>query len=358
MVGYGVRIMREKNTIIRLAALMSLLAAVGPGLVAQVLDRPVAIVRLTETVNIGQREIRQQVAILEQQMGRTLTARHREEVLEAQIGDVLLQQAAERANTRVSAQEVDQAINIQRQQLGQPVSDADFRRIVEEETGLTWEQYRQEITKRLIQERFILDRAEGRFGEIEEPTTREIRQVYEENAQQFTNPAMARFEHLFFDLRNRTEVQEQELRRRAHQLARDIQRNTTTFQQLMRASLDDPGYAGGDFGYLIRGDRTALERLGRSFVETVLDMEEGNVSGVIESNVGLHIVHITDRRSPRMLQIGDPLLPGENVTVRDQIRSYIISQRQQEIFQQSVETVLRELRDEAEITRFPQNLDW
>lgn len=358
MVEYKVSMMKAKSRIIRTGALLFLFASIVPALTAQVLDRPVAIVRLTETVNVGQREIRQQVAILEQQMGRTLTARHREEVLEAQIGDILLRQAAERANVRVSAQEVDQAIAIQRQQLGQPVSDTDFRRIVEEETGLTWDQYRQEITKRLIQERFILDRAEGRFGDIPEPTAREIRQVYEENAQQFTNPAMARFEHLFFDLRNRTDAQQQELRQRAQRLARDIQRNTTTFQQAMRASLDDPGYAGGDFGYLIRGDRTAVERLGRAFVETVLDMEEEDISGVIESNVGLHIVRITDRRSPRMLQIGDPLLPGENVTVRDQIRSYIFAQRQQEIFQQSVETVLRELREEAEITRFPQNLNW
>lgn len=350
--------MRSKKSFGIMGVLLAFLIIAVPVIDAQILDRPVAIVRLTETVNIGQREIRRQVNLLEQQMGRTLTARNREEVLEAQIGDVLLRQAAERARIRVTPQEIDQAINMQRQQLGQPVSDADFRRLVQEETGLSWDDYRREISTRLVQERFILERAEGRFGEIQEPTAREIRQVYEENAQQFTNPAMARFEHLFFDLRNRTGDQEREARQRAQQLARDIQRNATSFQQLMRASLDDPGFAGGDFGYLIRGDRTAVERLGRSFVETVLDLEEGDVSGVIESNVGLHIVRVTDRRSPRMLQIGDPLLPGESVTVRDQIRSYLISQRQQEIFQESVETVLEELRNEAEITRFPENLNW
>ncbi len=358
-----VRIMTEKATrrtgiLVYRIVLATILLGIAPGVTAQILDRPVAVVRLTETVNIGQREIRRQVELLEQQMGRELTARNREEVLEAQIGDVLLRQAARRANIRVTEDEVNQAINAQRQQLGQPVSDADFRRIVEEQTGLSWEEYRQEIRTRLVQERFILDRAQGRFGEIQEPTAREIRQVYEENAHQFTNPAMARFEHLFFDLRNRDPDRERELRQQAQRLARNLERGTATFQQLMRASLDDVNYAGGDFGYLIRGDQTALERLGRSFVETVLDMEEEDISGVIESNVGLHIVRITDRRSPRMLQLGDPLLPGESVTVRDQIRSYIVSQRQQEIFQQSIETVLDELKQEAEIRRFPENLDW
>lgn len=335
-----------------------LVSVAVPAIFAQILDRPVAIVRLTETVNIGQREIRQQVQLLEQQMGRELTVSNREEVLEAQIGDVLLRQAAERANIRVSEEEVEQAINLQRQQLGRPVSDADFRRIVQEQTGLSWERYRSEIRTRLVQERFILERARGRFGEIEEPGAREIRRVYEENAQQFTNPAMARFDHLFFDLRNSDTAREQELRQRAQRLAREIERGTTTFQQAMRASLDDPGYAGGDFGYLIRGDQTARERLGRSFVETVMNLEEEDISGVIESNVGLHIVRITDRRSPRLLQLGDPLLPGESVTVRDQIRSYLVSQRQQAIFQESIETVLEELKREAEISRFPEHLNW
>ena len=52
------------------------------------------------------------------------------------------------------------------------------------------------------------------------------------------------------------------------------------------------------------------------------------------------------------------VLPGESVTVRQQIQAYIQSQKQQQIFQQSVNQVLSELRKEAEITRFEENLDW
>ncbi len=325
---------------------------------AQVLDRPVAVVRLTETVNIGQREIRNQVRILEQQLGRELTRENRLEVLEAQIGDVLLRQAATRANIRITTEEIDRAIAAQRQSLGQPVSDAEFRTLLQQQMGLSWEEYRQEIRDRLTQERFILDRAQGRFGEIQEPSAREIRQVYEENAQQFTNPAMVRFEHLFFDLRNRTETQTREIRQRALTMARQLERGTTTFAQLMRASLDDVTYAGGDFGYLIRGDQTAQQRLGRAFVETVFDLDEEQISGVLESNLGLHILRVTDRRSPRLLQLDDPLLPGEQMTVRGQIQGYIVAQRQQEIFQQALQTVLRELREEASIQRYPDNLNW
>lgn len=348
----------KKATLWGLVPLLFALSADSGTIDAQVLDRPVAVVRLTETVNIGRREIRRQVEILEREMGRELSQANREEVLEAQIGDVLLRQAAERARIRVSEDEVAQAIAAQRQQLGRPVSDEQFRRMIREQADMSWDEYRGEIRKRLIQEKFILERAEQRFAQIPEPTSREIRLVYEENAQQFTNPAMARFDHLFFDLRELDNAAEQTARQRATRLARDIARGNTTFQQLLRASLDDPTYAGGDFGYLIRGDQNAVSQLGRSFVETVLDLEEEQVSGVIESNVGLHIVRITDRRSPRMLRLEDPLLPGERMTVRDQIRAYLVSQRRQEIFQESIEIVLEELKNEAEISRFPQNLNW
>lgn len=324
----------------------------------QVLDRPVAIVRLTETVNIGQRELRQQVELLAQQLGRPLSLENREEVLDAQISDVLLNQAAARANVRVTSEEIDQAIAVQRQSLGQPVSDAQFRQIVEQQMGMTWNTYVEEVTNRLVQEKFILERAQQQFNAIPAPTAREIRQVYEENAQQFTNPAMVRFDHIFFDLRSATTADDRAARQRAAQIARDVARGQTSFDAVMRQSLDDATFSGGDFGYLVRGDQQAVAQLGSDFVETVFDLEDGDISGVLESNVGLHVIRVTDRRSPRLLSLDDPLLPGERVTVRQQIVAFITNQRQQEIFQQSIDTVLRELRSEAEITRFEENLEW
>jgi parvulin-like peptidyl-prolyl isomerase len=343
----------------RFTILVSGLLLASGALTAQVLDRPVAIVRLTETVNIGQRELRQQVEMLEQQMGRDLTDQQRQEVLEAQIGDVLLNQAAARADIRVSDEDIQRAINAQRQSIGQPVSDSQFRQLIQQQTGLSWDEYVEEIRNRLVQEQFILQESQQRFNEdLQEPSAREIRRVYEENAQQFTNPAMARFDHLFFDLRERDGEAEQEARQLASSMARRLDRGNAEFQQLLRESLDDARYSGGDFGYIVRGDQQAINQLGAEFVDEVLNFEEGDISGVLESNVGLHIVRVTDRRSPRLLQLGDPLLPGESTTVRDQIRAYILNQQQQQIFQESVETVLARLQEEAEITRYPENLDW
>ena len=339
-------------------ATFALAVLLTPSVNAQIMDRPVATVRLTETVSVGQRELRGQVELLEQQIGRELTASERREVLEARIGEILLDQAANRAGVRATEQEIEQAIANQRQALGQPISDAQFRQLVSDQTGMTWDEFRAEISNRVQQEKFVLQRARNRANEVAPPSEREIRQVYEENAQQFTNPAMVRFEHLFLDLRGRSGEDVQSARILAADLARQVANDDSAYSELLRRSLDDVRYAGGDFGFLLRGDPQAQQQLGRTFVDQVFELEQGDISGVLESSVGLHIIRVVDRRSPRLLQLDDPLLPGQSVRVRDQIEAFILNQRQQELLQSVLAAVLEELEAEAEIRRFESNLEW
>ena len=324
----------------------------------QILDKPVAIVRLTETVNIGQRELRTQIRLLEEQLGRDLGASDRREVLDAQIGEVLINQAAARQDIRVTQEEINQAIQSQRQSLGRPVTDEQFRNFIGEQLGLNWNEYVQQITQRLIQEKYVVENRREMIQNVEPPTDAEIRNFYDENATQFTNPAMVRFNQLFIDTRNQGDAQVTAGRRKAEELRGRLRSGQATFQELMNESLDDAGYSGGDFGFLLRTDEQARSLLGRGFVESVFSLEEGEISGVIESNIGFHIVQITNRRSPRVLGLNDPVLPGRNVTVRNQIENYLMNQQQQRNFQRAVDEVINELREEAEVQLFEENLDW
>ncbi len=333
------------------------LLAVG-ALSAQVLDKPVAIVRLTETVNIGQRELRNQVEMLQEQLGRELSEEDRREVLEAQIGEILIDQAAARQDIRVTQEEINQAIRAQRQSLGQPVSDAQFRGFIQEQLGLSWDEYVEQITQRLIQEKYVVENRRDLIQNVDPPTESEIRAFYDENATQFTNPAMVRFNQLFIETRNKSDSQVDAARQKAQDLRGQLRSGQASFQELMNDSLDDASYTGGDFGFLLRNDQQARNLLGRRFVESVFSLEEGDISAVIESNIGFHIVQITNRRSPRVLGLNDPVLPGQNVTVRNQIENYLRNQQQQRNFQQAVEEVIDDLRDEAEVELFEQNLQW
>ncbi|MFW6338802.1 MAG: SurA N-terminal domain-containing protein, partial [Alkalispirochaetaceae bacterium] len=239
-----------------ITTLITALLAAG-ALSAQVLDKPVAIVRLTETVNIGQRELRNQVEMLEEQVGRNLNEEDRREVLDSLIGEILIDQAAARNDIRVTQEEINQAIRAQRQSLGQPVSDDQFRGFIREQLGLSWEEYVEQITQRLIQEKYIVERKRDLIQNVEPPTEREVRDFYDENATQFTNPAMVRFNQLFFDTRNKSDSQVEAARQKAQELRNGLRSGQKSFDELMDDSLDDASYTGGDFGFLLRNDQQA-----------------------------------------------------------------------------------------------------
>lgn len=336
--------------------LIPVLLLTAASLFAQVLDRPVAIVQLTETVPITQRELRQQISLLEAQLGQQLSDSDRREVLDAQIGAELINQAAARENIRVTDQELANYVQLQRQSLGVQVSEAQFRALIEEQFGLTWDQYIEQSQDTLIQQRYVVAQKQALFDSVDQPSAAEIRQVYEENATQFTNPAMVRFTHVFVDTRSGRD--DAVARDRVEELYRRIRSGNASFDELVDRAVDDASYSAADFGYLLRTDQRNASLLGRDFFDAVFQLERGEISGVLESNVGYHVVRVTDRRRPRILELDDPLLPGQSTTVRDQIEAFIVNQRQETLFNQAVNEVVDELRDEAEVTVFEENLDW
>lgn len=329
---------------------------------AQILDMPVAIVRLTETANIGRRVLSAQIDLFAAQLGRELTGAEKLQILDALVNDELLLQAAARANLRVTQEEVSSYIELQRQQfsqaLGTSLTDEQFRQQVQRQTGVSWDEYVEDITNEFIKLKYVRQEQAEFFGQSLVPTQSEIQSFYEEQATSFTNPAMVSFRHIYIDLRGKSDEQRQESRETMARMRREIRDGVTTFDSASRASLDDPAVSSADFGYLLRNDPRSQSLLGRSFIDAVFGLEAGDVSEVLESNVALHIAYITDKRSPRILGLDDPILPGQAVTVREQISSLLAAQNDQEALGLAVDELVQDLREEAEVTIFENNLPW
>ncbi len=342
--------------------LLPLFVLIAATVSAQVLDRPVAVVRLTETVNIGRRQLDTQLAVFQQQLGRALQPSEQEQILDALVNDELLLQAASRLGTRVTQEEIQNYLSVQRQQwsqaIGTVLSEDQFRRQVEQQTGQPWGEFVADVTDELIKLKYVRERRRDVFERQTGVTDAEIRSFYEEQATSFTNPAMVSFRHVYVDLRGKTDQQRQEARALLDGYRRRIRSGNLTFDALAREALDDPTISADDFGYLLRNDARAQQLLGRAFIDSVFALEENAVEGVLESNVALHIVRVTDKRTARILGLDDPILPGQNVTVRQQIRTLLASQKEQEALAAAVDAVVAELRSEAEITLFEANLPW
>jgi parvulin-like peptidyl-prolyl isomerase len=81
-------------------------------------------------------------------------------------------------------------------------------------------------------------------------------------------------------------------------------------------------------------------------------------SGVVESNMGYHIIQITEKRDARLLGLKDPIFPGVPQTVEERIRNTLRAQSQQLTFQRALTDCIEELKKDAEITVYEQNLNW
>ncbi|MFW6234698.1 MAG: SurA N-terminal domain-containing protein, partial [Spirochaetota bacterium] len=174
---------------------------------AQILDRPVAVVRLEQTVNIGNRALNRQVSLFESQLGRELTSEERREVLESMINEELIAQAADREGIEVEDSQIQQFIDQERQGLGPSITDEQFRLLVEEQIGLAYEDYVGELRKQLLQQRYVQETQRSRLENIPEPDEREIQRVFDENRSEFINPELVRFRHLYIDTREMNEQQ-------------------------------------------------------------------------------------------------------------------------------------------------------
>lgn len=349
--------MKMNINLIRTITLIFLLGGIG-SVTAQVLDSPVATVRLTETAVITQRQLRQDVNLFEQQLRQSLTTEQRREVLDAKINDLLLKQGARRAGISVSNAELSSTIAQQRAQIGVQISDAQFRELILQQTGLSYEEFEAEIRDTLLQQKFLAESKQHIFSELSEPTEAEIRKVYEENETSFINPSMRGFTHIFFDARGKSDSERQEISSQAEALSRQIRSGERNFQQAVNFAMDASNIHAGDFGYIQRGDQQAVSLLGQNFIDTVFAMAENQISRVIQSNLGYHIVKVTDVRSPRLLGLDDPIFPGQSMTVRSNIVQYILQEKQQVLLERALEELITELRDEAEITVFSDNLSW
>jgi parvulin-like peptidyl-prolyl isomerase len=327
-------------------------------LFGQVIDQPVARVRLTKSEVITQKQLRRQIELLEQQTKQPMPAENRKKMLDLQIGEILINQAAARDNFRVSDTELSESVERYKRSVGQQITDAQFRLIVQNQLNMSWDEFLNNMRQRLIQERYIMEKKKTLFTSIQEASESQINQIYDANATDFTNPQMVRFNHIFIDTRNLGEAERTLAKRRAEDALKELR--TAQFKDVVMKFSDDTSskYRGGDFGYLPRNDAQRQMLFGSGFIESVFSLSVNQTSGVVQSNLGFHIVQLTERRDAKLLGLNDLIFPGAAITVRERIKDLVRAQNQQLVFQKALNELITELRSQAEVTVFEQNLNW
>ena len=114
----------------------------------------------------------------------------------------------------------------------------------------------------------------------------EIKAWYDGHKAQFQQPEERRASHILIASEK---LGKEKAKLKAEELLKAIQKTPASFADLAQKNSDDPGSAakGGDLGYFGRG------MMVKPFEDSTFALKEGEISGVVESDFGFHIIKLT-----------------------------------------------------------------
>lgn len=312
------------------------------------MDQRVAIVNLSKSEIISRKQLDQTIKVL-QHAG---VNKSEQEVLEVMVEDVLLRQAAEKEGIQVSEAEVLSAIR-KEVGAGANVSDEQLKDFVEQRMNVSWSVYADRSKTTLAVQRYIRKVKGSKLANIPAPSDEEVKRFYDENTKQFFMPKRVSLDHIYVDTRGLNSVEQQKALERINGYSKQIGKSSAEFDKLVELSDDSASkYNHGRFGTLRIDDSNRRKFMGEDFFDTVFNLRQGDISPVIKSNVGYHIVRVVSVNEPQLLEMTDKVSDEQNITVKDTIVQYLTARKQDTLFKESVREVTDDLKKKATIKYF------
>ncbi|MDD2580479.1 MAG: peptidylprolyl isomerase [Desulfuromonadaceae bacterium] len=174
----------------------------------------------------------------------------------------------------------------------------------------------QDLKKRLIVESFLKKKVEAESKVSDE----DMKKFYEQNKDKFKTGEQIRASHILV----KTEKEAKDILAKL--------KSGGNFEELAKKySVDSSAAKGGDLGWFGKGSMVPV------FEKAALALKEGQISGIVKSDFGFHIIKLTGKRPAG-------IRPFEEV--KEQIKGAIMPTKQQEVFQK----IKDELKKTAKIT--------
>jgi peptidyl-prolyl cis-trans isomerase C len=184
-------------------------------------------------------------------------------------------------------------------------------------------------------------------------TDAEARKYYDENQGQFAIPEQAKVRHIVISWNNKPKQDAMELIKRVMTeiragapSARDTSPQVTQillsrFSEAARHySEDGAGAGGGDLGWVSRGSLDA------GFEDAVFNMKPMQMSGIVESQFGYHLIFVEARKPAGTKAFDD---------AKADIREFLMTQKAAEVMG-TVKRLTNELRASSKVAFFPENV--
>jgi peptidyl-prolyl cis-trans isomerase D len=162
----------------------------------------------------------------------------------------------------------------------------------------------------------------------------DLRKYYTENIARYTTAEERRARHILIKAdKDAAADVKQKAKARAEALVAEARKNPSGFAELAKKNSEDPGSAaqGGDLDFFGKGAMT------KPFEDAVFAMKPGEISNVVESDFGFHVIQLEATR-------GGEKKPFEAVraSIEDDVRKQLAQKRWAEAAEQFTNTVFEQ----------------
>jgi len=245
-----------------------------------------------------------------------------EEIVEQLVVQELLWQEAQRRGIVVSEDAVD--AELEKLKSGFQTDLAFQFRI--EEGGYTEETFRENIRQQKSVQKMITDE----LMPAAEPDEETIRTFYEENIDQMAIPEQVRARHILVKFDANDPASRAAAEERIAKVQSELAGGANFAILATELSEDSSAQSGGDLGWFERGTMV------RPFEDAAFALEPGEVSEVIETGFGFHIIRLEDRTEARTATLEE---------TAPQIRAYLGQQN----LENAIEALVTKLREEGDV---------
>jgi peptidyl-prolyl cis-trans isomerase D len=151
------------------------------------------------------------------------------------------------------------------------------------------ENQKQFQTPELVRAEYVVLSLDGLLSQVA-VSDAEVKAWYEAHLSRYQQQEERRASHILITLAaGASDTEKAKAKAKAEEVLKDVQKNPTKFAELARQHSQDPGSAanGGDLGFFGRG------MMVKPFEEAVFKQKQGELSGLVQSDFGFHIIKVT-----------------------------------------------------------------
>lgn len=243
---------------------------------------------------------------------RTKMFESRRKILDHLIEEKLVDQQCKKMSIKVTAWDLDMAIEDVKKL--NAITDEQLKSALKAD-GLSWEDYRQKLREQIKRAKLVSRVVRSEVIVDEEG----LKRFYIEHIDRFKEPDQIRASHILIIIpQDADDLLVEALRHKGEKISERLRRGED-FQELARLYSDDASAKnGGDLGLFKRGE------LLPEFERVTFNLQPGQVSGIVRTKVGFHIIKVTRRKE-------GSVIPYEEV--KEKVENQYIEEESQRLYQ-------------------------